>query len=140
MKKNSLQCSLICLLLMILAGCSGYNHIISPNAIPVSDRNYYFVQGKKIMFFVEQVSADNYVFSGRIVMNKAPVSGNKIVIYPSSDRALEIKGMMLSIPFQDISRVEMIKISPVNKIVAVLGAALVVLFIVSSFSAETSVF
>jgi hypothetical protein len=125
------------LLLIILYGCSGYNHIIPANAIPVSDRYYYFVQGKKVMFLVEQVSADNYAFSGRIVMNKAPVSGNKIVIFPCSDKSLEVSGMMLRIPLQDISRVEMLKVSPVNKIVALLGAALVLLFILSSLPSDT---
>lgn len=125
------------LLLIILYGCSGYNHIIPANAIPVSDRYYYFVQGKKVMFLVEQVSADNYAFSGRIVMNKAPVSGNKIVIFPCSDKSLEVSGMMLRIPLQDISRVEMLKVSPVNKIVALLGAALVLLFILSSLPSDS---
>lgn len=129
--------SMLLISVIFLTACSGYNHILPANAIPVSDRYNYFVQGRRVMFFVDQVSTDNYAFRGKIVMNKAPVAGNKVIIYPMSDKSLEISGMMIIIPVHEISRVELVKVSPVNKIVAILGVALVVLFIISSFSVET---
>jgi hypothetical protein len=140
MKKLLRHCRLSSLLilavLLLCQGCSGYNHIIPSNSIPVGKNYFYFVQGRNLMFCVDQVSVDAYAFRGKIVMNKAPVYGNKVVIFPVSDKALEISGMVIIIPLHEISRVELIKESPVNKIVAILGAALVVLFVISSFSTE----
>lgn len=120
--------------LLVIGGCSGYNHLIRPNDIPVSKKYYYFIQGKKVMFLVDNVSADQKYFSGTVVMNGAPVAGHKIVIYPVSDKSLIIEGMSIKVPVNQISRVETARISPVNKIVAILGGGLVVLFIISSFS------
>lgn len=133
--RRQLQAVLI-FLILVAAGCSGYNHLIRANEIPVSDKYYYFIQGKKVLLMVENISADDEYFSGTVVMHGAPVDGRKIMIYPVSDKSLIIEGMSVKVPVSQISRVEAAGISPVNKIVAILGAGLVVLFIISSFPHE----
>jgi hypothetical protein len=133
---KSVSVMMIFIMLAYLSGCES-TRVISKSALPIpeSDKYEYMVHSEKQKFLLEKGSTiSNGVLSGRI--NKVYDDeqydpGKKVHLYISSNSVISIDtGMIISVPVNEVKKVEYTKTDVGKTIVCIAGCALGVFLVV----------
>ena len=127
---------MIFILLIYLSGCTS-TRIISKSELPIPDSSKYayIVHSEQSKFLLEKGSTiSNGILSGKINKiydDEQYDNGKKIHLYTSSNSAISIDtGRILSVPLNEVTRVEFIKVDLGKTIVFIAGSVLGVFLVV----------
>jgi hypothetical protein len=117
---------MIFILLPYLSGCTS-TKIISKSDLPVPNSNKYayVIHSERSKFLLGKSTIANGILSGRInkiYSDKSYDNGNRIHLYLSSDSVIKIeKGEVLSVPLDEVTKVELSEIHGVGTFFIVTG-------------------
>jgi len=137
--QKSISLLMIPILLLNLSGCYT-TKIISKTDLPLpdSDKFAYVVHSEKWKFLLEKSKISKGILSGKIeqtIPYKTFVAGKNIHLYLSSDSVIKIEnGESLSIPINEVTKVEIQDIHGVGTFFIVIGSAIIFIFTVAFIS------
>jgi hypothetical protein len=134
--QKSVSVIMIFILLAYLSGCES-TRIISKSDLPMpdSDKYDYMVHSEKQKFLLEKGSSiSNGILSGKISKvydDEQYDTGKKVHLYVSSNSVISIDtGRILSVPLNEVTKVEYTKVDMGKTMVYLAGCALGVVLVV----------
>ena len=131
--QKAISVFMISILLPYLSGCTS-TKIISNSDLPLPDsgKYAYIVHSERSKFLLhKEATISNDTLSGRIKQiysDESNDSGNKLHLYLSSDSVIKFeKGEFLSVPLNDVIKVEQNDLHWVGTFFIITGSVLVVL-------------